>query len=81
MYDENYFHSVMLNVSKIFLVGKIQDLNQNKIKAWASQVVLVVKNLPANLGDIRYVGSIPGSEDSLEEGMATYSSILAWKIP
>ena len=71
----------MLNVSKIFLVGKIQDLNQNKIKAWASQVVLVVKNLPANLGDIRYVGSIPGSEDSLEEGMATYSSILAWKIP
>ena len=50
----------MLNVSKIFLVGKIQDLNQNKIRAWASRVVLVVKNLPANLGDIRDVGSIPG---------------------
>ena len=81
MYDENYFHSVMLNISKIFLVGKIQDLNQNKIKPWASQVVLVVKNLPASLGDIRDVGSIPGSEDSLEEGMATYSSILAWTIP
>ena len=71
----------MLNISKIFLVGKIQDLNQNKIKPWASQVVLVVKNLPASLGDIRDVGSIPGSEDSLEEGMATYSSILAWTIP
>ena len=81
MYDENYFHSVMLNISKIFLVGKIQDLNQNKIKPWASQVVLVVKNLPASLGDIRDVGSIPGSEDSLEEGMATYSNILAWTIP
>ena len=27
---------------------------------WASQVVLVVKNLPANAGDIRDVGSIPG---------------------
>ena len=71
----------MLNTSKIFLVGKIQDLNQNKIKPWASQVVLVVKNLPASLGDIRDVGSIPGSEDSLEEGMATYSNILAWTIP
>ena len=27
----------------------------------ASQVVLVVKNQPANAGDIRDVGSIPGS--------------------
>ena len=27
----------------------------------ASQVALVVKNLPANAGDIRDVGSIPGS--------------------
>ena len=27
---------------------------------WASQVALVVKNLPANVGDIRDAGSIPG---------------------
>ena len=27
---------------------------------WASQVALVVKNLPANAGDIRDTGSIPG---------------------
>ena len=26
-------------------------------------------------------GSIPGSEDPLEKGMATLSGILAWKIP
>ena len=26
-------------------------------------------------------GSIPGSEDPLEKGMATHSSILAWRIP
>ena len=26
-------------------------------------------------------GLIPGSEDSLEKGMATHSSILAWRIP
>ena len=26
-------------------------------------------------------GLIPGWEDPLEEGMATHSSILAWRIP
>ena len=47
----------------------------------ASQVVLVVKNPPASAGDIRDMGLIPGSGRSLEEGMATHSSILAWRIP
>ena len=42
---------------------------------------LVVKNPPANAGDIRDTGSISGSKDPLEEDMATYSSILFWKIP
>ena len=36
----------------------------------------MVKKPPANAGD----GSL-GQEDSLEEGMATHSSILAWTIP
>ena len=27
------------------------------------------------------VGLIPGWEDPLEKGMATYSGILAWRIP
>ena len=40
---------------------------------WASQVALVVKNLPANAGDL-------GQEDPLEMEMATHSSILAWRI-
>ena len=40
----------------------------------------MVENLPANLGDIGDVGSIPGSGRSLK-GMATHSSILAWEIP
>ena len=48
---------------------------------WAAHVVLVVKNLPANAGDIRDVGSIPGWENPLEKGMATHSSILAGRIP
>ena len=49
----------------------------------ASQVALVIKNLPANAGDVGDEGLIPGSdqEDPLEEGMATLSSILAWRIP
>ena len=34
----------------------------------ASHVALVVKNLPANAGDIRDVGSIPGSGRSPGEG-------------
>ena len=41
----------------------------------------MVKNPPANAGDVRDVGSIPGGEDPLEEGMAACSSILAWKTP
>ena len=41
----------------------------------------MVKNQPANTGNIRDVGSIPGLGRSLEEGMATNSSILAWRIP
>ena len=46
----------------------------------ASQMMLVVKNLPANAGDVRDVMSemwvwFPGG------GMATHSSVLAWRIP
>ena len=37
----------------------------------------MVKSSPANAGDVRNVGR----EDPLEKGMATYSSILAWRIP
>ena len=48
---------------------------------WAAHVVLVVKNLPANAGDIRDVGSIPGCGRSQEEDMATHSSILACRTP
>ena len=44
-----------------------------------SQVVLVVKNLLANAGVIRDVGLIPGLGRSLEEEMATHSSIFAWR--
>ena len=41
----------------------------------------VVKNLPANAGDLTDVGLTPGFEDPLEKSRATHSSILAWRIP
>jgi len=39
-----------------------------------------MKNSPANAGNIRDMGLIPGWGRSPEEGMATYSSILARRI-
>ena len=47
----------------------------------ASQVALVMKNPPANAGDIRDTVRSLGQEDPLEKEMATHSSILAWGIP
>ena len=45
---------------------------------WASLVAQTIKNLPVEAGDL---GSIHGSGRLLEKGMATHSSILAWRIP
>ena len=39
------------------------------------------KNLPANAGDVEMRIRSLGQGDPLEEGMATHSSILAWRIP
>ena len=47
----------------------------------SSKVGLVVKNLPANAGNIGDSGLIPGQEDPLERGLVAHSSILAWRIP
>jgi len=44
----------------------------------ASLVAQRVRNLPCNAGDL---GLIPGMRRSLEKGMATHSSILAWRMP
>ena len=47
---------------------------------WASQVALVVKNLPADAGDIRDTGSVPGLGRCSGEGKGNPYSILAWRI-
>ena len=46
--------------------------------SWASLVAQMVKNPPATWEIC--VQSL-GREDPLEEGMASHSSILAWRIP
>ena len=46
--------------------------------SWASLVVQTVKNPPAVWET--WVQSL-GQEGPLEEGMASHSSILAWRIP
>ena len=46
--------------------------------SWASLMAQLVKNLPAMWET--WVRSL-GWEDPLEKGKATYSRILAWRIP
>ena len=46
--------------------------------SWASLATQLVKNPPAM--QETWVQSL-GREDPLEKGKATYSSILAWRIP
>ena len=47
----------------------------------SQQEALVVKNWPASAGDTRDKVQSLGPEDPLEEGMATHSSIPAWRTP
>ena len=55
--------------------GKINPSHQF---IWASLVAQTIENLPAVQEN--WVQSL-GQEDLLKKGMATYSSILAWRIP
>ena len=48
------------------------------MKYGASLVAQMIKESACNVEDL---GSIPGSGRSLEKGMATHFSILAWRIP
>ena len=43
-------------------------------------MTFVVKNLPANAGDLGDVGSISWSRDPLEKNTATHTSVLAWRF-
>ena len=58
-----------------------QNTKPADLRSWVNsiQVALMVKNPPANAGDLRDTGSILVQEDLLEKGTATHSSVLAWK--
>ena len=59
-----YVHSANTTIYIINLIPLIPKYYHDATWAsttWASQVVLVVNNPPANAGDIRDMGSIPGS--------------------
>ena len=73
----------MVHFTFLFLIFQFcWDINWHAAlyKFRASQVALVVKNLPANAGDVRDQVQSLDWEDPLEEGMATHFSILAWRI-
>ena len=57
--------------------GKRPNIYYNKSFPGGS----VVKNLPVNTGDIEIWVQFLGREDPLEEGVATHSNLLAWRIP
>ena len=60
------------------LVARIRTSELVRVIARASLVAQMVKNLPAM--QETWVQSL-GRENPLEKGIATHSSILAWRIP
>ena len=66
--------------SKNQRISMVAD-NTHLILEKASQVTLVVKNMPGNAGDIRDPGSIPGLGRSPGGGNGNPLSVLAWRIP
>jgi len=62
------------------LIGVISEKEKSEIlkSCLGFPVAQVVKNLPAMRE--AYIRSL-GQEDPLEEGTATHSSILVWRIP
>ena len=49
----------------------VYGLDEDMVYAWSSHVVLVVKNPPAKAGDVKDMGSIPGSGRSPGVGHGT----------
>ena len=54
--------------------SSVHTILQARVPGWAAM------NPPANEGDIEMRVPSLGKENPLEEDMATYSSILAWRI-
>jgi len=66
-----YWRIIALNVALVFALQQCKSviILYIYIYTWASQAVLVVKNVPTNAGYVRDAGLIPGSGRSPGEGM------------
>ena len=64
--DEGRFNMQRVNFYQITLMYAVNITWM--LDVWAFQVALVVKNLPADAGDTRDMGSIPGLGRSPEVG-------------
>ena len=71
-YTHTYTHEKEMAVHTSILAWRIP---------WASQVVAMVKNPPASVGEVRDDGLMPGSRRSPEKGNGNPLVIAAWKIP
>ena len=60
--------SLLLDERGVMTKNYIESHSFNSLHLWPSQVVIVVKNLPTNTGDLRDAVSIPGSGRSIGEG-------------
>ena len=77
-----FMNLCLLNRAFVFiLIGFSSNWFNCTLFSWGCPCSLVIKNLPAvQETQERLVQSL-NWEDPLEEGMATHSSILAWKTP
>ena len=73
-----WYHLSVESRKMVEFICRVTDV-QNKFMG-ASQVALVVKNLPANAGDPRQVWYL-GWDDPLEKELSCHVGTLAWKIP
>ena len=72
------FNETYCDKGVVTIKGYAVQYNSHYEWLWASWVAQLVKNLPAM--QETWIKSL-GLEDPLEEGKATHSSILAWRIP
>ena len=85
--DSFFVLIVCINVNKLESHSQNEKRKKHNIKIQLQPLRgfpggSAVRNLLANAGEAQglWIGSL-GQEDPLEEGMATHSSILAWRIP
>ena len=79
-YNSTIVFRFLLKLFQIWPLGALCSFDIPQHSVWASQVALVVKNLPVNAGVAEMQVQSLGQEDTLEKEK-THSSICAWKIP